>query len=220
MAYAFGAPSIVQDGLVFYIDAANKDSYLGSGTTVSSISNPTGSNIGTMQQSGMFGSNNAGVFTFDGTDDYITVPDSAAMRFNNNVTLSAWIYPTTTDSYRNILNKRGTGQQYNFFLENNNKLDFDSGVHRYSTGTISPNIWTNVVASVSAGSLDFYINGELDSSGQSSNPTEDTNITYIGRKYDGANDFAGEMGPIMIYHRGLSASEVAQNYNTLKGRFI
>ena len=220
MAYSFGAPSIVQDGLVFYIDAANKDSYLGSGTTVSSISNPTGSNIGTMQQSGMFGSNNAGVFTFDSTDDYITVPDSAAMRFNNNVTLSAWIYPTTTDSYRNILNKRGTGQQYNFFLENNNKLDFDSGVHRYSTGTISPNIWTNVVASVSAGSLDFYINGELDSSGQSSNPTEDTNITYIGRKYDGANDFAGEMGPIMIYHRGLSASEVAQNYNALKGRFI
>ena len=69
MAYAFGAPSIVQDGLVFYIDAANKDSYLGSGTTVSSISNPTGSNIGTIQQSGMFDSNNAGVFAFDSKDD-------------------------------------------------------------------------------------------------------------------------------------------------------
>ena len=221
MAYAFGAPSIVQDGLVFYIDAANKDSYPGSGTTVSSISNPTGSNIGTMQQSGMFGSNNAGVFAFDSTDDYITVPDSAAMRFNNNVTLSAWIYPTTTDSYRNILNKRGTGQQYSFFLINDNRLDFDDGSsHIYTTATISPNVWTNVVASVSAGSLDFYINGKLDSSGQSANPTEDTNITYIGRKFNGTNIFAGEMGPIMIYHRGLSASEVAQNYNALKGRFI
>ena len=221
MAYAFGAPSIVQDGLVFYIDAANKDSYLGSGTTVSSISNPTGSNIGTMQQSGMFDSNNAGVFAFDSTDDYITVPDSAAMRFNNNVTLSAWIYPTTTDSYRNILNKRGTGQQYSFFLINDNRLDFDDGSsHIYTTATISPNVWTNVVASVSAGSLDFYINGKLDSSGQSANPTEDTNITYIGRKFNGTNIFAGEMGPIMIYHRGLSASEVAQNYNALKGRFI
>ena len=28
MAYAFGAPSIVQDGLVFYVDAANGDSYV------------------------------------------------------------------------------------------------------------------------------------------------------------------------------------------------
>ena len=221
MAYSFGAPSIVQDGLVFYIDAANKDSYPGSGTTVSSISNPTGSNIGTMQQSGMFDSNNAGVFTFDSTDDYITVPDSAAMRFNNNVTLSAWIYPTTTDSYRNILNKRGTGQQYSFFLINDNRLDFDDGSsHIYTTATISPNVWTNVVASVSAGSLDFYINGELDSSGQSANPTEDTNVTYIGRKFNGTNIFAGEMGPIIIYHRGLSAAEVLQNYNALKGRFV
>ena len=221
MAYSFGAPSIVQDGLVFYIDAANKDSYPGSGTTVSSISNPTGSNIGTMQQSGMFDSNNAGVFTLDSTDDYITVPDSAAMRFNNNVTLSAWIYPTTTDSYRNILNKRGTGQQYSFFLINDNRLDFDDGSsHIYTTATISPNVWTNVVASVSAGSLDFYINGELDSSGQSANPTEDTNVTYIGRKFNGTNIFAGEMGPIIIYHRGLSAAEVLQNYNALKGRFV
>jgi len=221
MAYSFGAPGIVQDGLVFFVDPANKDSYPGSGTTVSSISNPTGSNICTMQQSGMFGLNNAGVFTFDSADDYITVPDSAAMRFNNNVTLSVWIYPTTTDSYRNILNKRGTGQQYSFFLVNDNRLDFDDGSsHIYTTATISPNVWTNVVASVSAGSLDFYINGKLDSSGQSANPTEDTNITYIGRKFNGTNIFAGEMGPIMIYHRGLPAQEVFQNYNALKGRFV
>jgi len=220
MAFSHGTPnSIVTDGLVFCADAANKDSYPKSGTTVTDI---ISNNICTMAASGMYNSSNVGVFVFDATGDYMTVPDSSTMRFNNNVTLSAWIYPTTTDTYRNILNKRGTstGQQYSFFLVDNNKLDFDDGgAHRYSTGTISPNVWTNVVASVSAGSLDFYINGELDSSGQSTNPTQDTSITYIGRKFNGANIFAGEMGPIMIYHKGLSASEVTQNYNALKNRF-
>jgi hypothetical protein len=29
----------------------------------------------------------------------------------------------------------------------------------------------------------------------------------------------GEIGPISIYNKALSASEVTQNYNALKGRF-
>ena len=68
MAYAFGAPSIVQDGLVFYVDAANGDSYPGSGTTVTDL---IGINNGTISGA-TFTNVNAGVWDFDGTDDKIT----------------------------------------------------------------------------------------------------------------------------------------------------
>ena len=43
-------------------------------------------------------------------------------------------------------------------------------------------------------------------------------IAETGLDYYGGN-FEGSIGPILLYHKELTALEVSQNYNQLKSRF-
>ena len=62
---------VATDGLVGYYDAGNDASYSGSGTTWFDLSN--NSNHGTISGA-TFNSSNGGYFTFDGTNDLVTIP--------------------------------------------------------------------------------------------------------------------------------------------------
>ena len=44
-------------------------------------------------------------------------------------------------------------------------------------------------------------------------------MTLGFQNFSSGRYFNGQIGPILIYNRALSASEVLQNYNRLKGRF-
>jgi hypothetical protein len=72
MAYSDG-PKIVTNGLVLALDAADRNSYPGSGTTWRDIS---GNNYsGSLINGTSFNSSNGGVFSFDGVDDYLSLPN-------------------------------------------------------------------------------------------------------------------------------------------------
>ena len=75
--------SIVTDGLVFYVDAGNGDSYPGTGTTWSDL---VGSNNGTLTNGPTFDSGNGGSIVFDGTNDYISTQLTCGTTF----TWSVW----------------------------------------------------------------------------------------------------------------------------------
>ena len=68
MAYAFGAPSIVQDGLVFYVDAANGDSYVSGSSDTFSLINPSITGSLKNQPPFIFDSGNVGNFELPNTD--------------------------------------------------------------------------------------------------------------------------------------------------------
>jgi hypothetical protein len=69
MAYSDG-PKIVTNGLVLALDAADKNSYPGSGTNwVDLITN----NTANLTNGPTFGSTNSGIITFDGTNDYAEI---------------------------------------------------------------------------------------------------------------------------------------------------
>ena len=66
------SPSIISDGLVFHLDAANIRSYVGSGNTSYSLNN----NITLALNNGVgFTSANRGMFSLDGTNDYMSSSD-------------------------------------------------------------------------------------------------------------------------------------------------
>jgi len=88
MGFSFGK-SIVTEGLVFYLDAANKQSYPGSGTTWTDI---IGTNNGTLNNNPSFDNSNAGNIDFDGTDDYISLGTTLGNAFTS-ITVSAWVNP-------------------------------------------------------------------------------------------------------------------------------
>jgi len=68
-------PKITTDGLVLCLDAANPKSYPGSGTAWFDISG--NSRNGTLTNSPTFSSSNQGYFSFDGTDDFVSITDTA-----------------------------------------------------------------------------------------------------------------------------------------------
>ena len=79
-------PRIVTDGLVLHLDAADRNSYPGSGTTFTDLSG--NGNNATLQNGTSYSSDNGGTLVYDGADDKITIQNSTSL--SSFTKLGAW----------------------------------------------------------------------------------------------------------------------------------
>jgi len=178
---------IITNGLQFYIDASLASSYT-SGTGVNDIS---GSGlVGSLVNGVGFTASNDGAFTFDGIDDYVTIPDSTSNRFGNQFSISLSFYWNGVARTNNsLISKRnsdpynqycftinsgnpysgGTGRIFGFFArpDQGSLISFpNSGtvdlLLTYDLGTTPKNIHATVT--VDSNSQKLYINETLVSS--------------------------------------------------------
>lgn len=107
---------VVTDGLVFYVDAANKQSYSGSGTVVSEL---TGNYAdGALVNGTSYITSNGGAFSFDRVDDHITTDISDIWDLmTSEWTLSYWIKASGGDWAHMIGNASGNTGDTDFFSE-------------------------------------------------------------------------------------------------------
>ena len=113
---------------------------------------------------------------FDGTDDYVEVPDSSSLDITDEITIEAWINPSTLGGYQYIVSKRGLDYYANYGLRlNGQKLEFyyngpNAGVAPYdwnvwqtTSNVISTTgLWYHVAVAFtfnSDGSITCYVNG-------------------------------------------------------------
>ena len=211
------APSIITNGLVFYIDAANPRCYPGSGTDLTdNISGIGASLVGGVG----FSSANYGSFTFDGSNDYINFTNSNSVRLLNG-TISAWVKTSNAGGgFRGIMAKQNA---WGLFYSDNVLVTYDWGASATrSTGlNIADGNWKNVVmtfqSAVSNGTR-IYINGSL-SLTTTITWVNDTQNLYGGAEVS-ASQYAACSGSIFgLYNRVLTAAEVIQNYNAAKKRY-
>ena len=87
------SPKIVTDGLVLCLDAADKNSYPGSGTTWTDLS---GNGNATMVNSPVFSSTHPSSFSFDANTEYFSLTNNNEMSMTGNVTLISWFKQPTT----------------------------------------------------------------------------------------------------------------------------
>ena len=208
-------PSIVLDKLTFYYDAANIKSYPGSGTTWKDISGK--GNDGTLTNGPTFSSDYGGKFNFDETNDYV---DCGNVLSQTAYTKSAWFRPES--STRNIIS--GPSNHAFWMASTDNTLQAG---HRGAWSTVSYTVpsgnmlnqwWNGVVTYNNSTGWVLYLNGvQVDTDSSTLDPNGTTGV-YIGR-YSSGNYFDGDIAQAMIYDRAITASEVKQNYNALKGRF-
>ena len=93
MSYKYG-PSIVTDGLVFYVDAANRQSYSGTGNDWNDLK---GTYDSTLANNPVYSATNGGNIDFDGSDDRVDVPMSDVYTYmTGSWTISYWIKTTQT----------------------------------------------------------------------------------------------------------------------------
>ena len=216
---AFGGPDIITDGLVFSVDAGSERSYSGSGTTWKNLGS-SGSDV-SLTNGPTFNAANGGYFEFDGTDDYAYSADNS-FDITGNVTINSWIRHDGTGSIvgNYMSNSTNFGYRMRRNGANGSNLWLYASGNALSGGAIYDNIWYMVTGVFSSTGLRAYINGVLVASNTTAYSSSFGGDFFIGAYSVGAEIFGGDIASAQVYSSALTASEVLQNYNSQKNRFI
>lgn len=232
-------PRIVTDGLVLCLDAADRNSYTGSGTTWTDLSG-NGYN-GSLTNGPTFNSDNGGSLVFDGSNDYISLT-SPSDRYtwtpsgngNNYMTIDIWV--KSTDGSGRFFSKPWNGSGwYNYGISNNTFSLVTSTTSNKTFSNLSTGNWENATFVVNPTQFAVYRNGSINSSFSNHNLTANSPGTGGNLNlplalmtlypygtgtwsYTGFS-MSGQLGVFKFYNKVLSASEVQQNYNATKGRY-
>ena len=220
------SPSIVTSGLVLYLDAANSKSYPGSGTTWTDISG--GGNIGTLAGGPTFATTSGGIISFDGSNDIVTIPNNLSLD-TQTPTVEVWVRTNATNQNGFWFEKGAVNTQYALFQEAGliQWRMYIGGITQLSTTTavyMNNSNWYQVVGTFTTGSRKLYINGVLVSS-DAQTGTIATNSggmslgAYGGATGTHAYFYNGSLAICRVYNRELSAAEILQNFNAMRGRF-
>jgi len=158
---------------------------------------------------------------FDGSDDYVNVDNQKLL--SDNFTLSAWVYPKSNDNMGIVGYTDENGYRSAIILYDTSKVvlvrPYSTGNYGYRTfsGAYNINEWNYVVATYNGTIEKVYINGELKSFEETdwSLGLGIANVAYIGRNpHSTAQYFNGTIDEVKIYNRVLSASEIAELYQS------
>ncbi len=166
--------------------------------------------------------------SFDGVDDYVSVPDSASLIMGSTMTLEAWINPDfSSNSVQMIANKEG---EYELSIFANGSLNFafaeGGSWNWHNTGaTIPRNAWTHVAVTYNAGLVTTYVNGVLvDSQSMATTTIDDVyqsldELRIGGRSNNPANQyFDGRIAEVRVWSVARTGAEIAGAMNsTLTG---
>lgn len=228
MAFNY-SPKVVTDGLVMYLDAGNNRSYASGSTSWLDLSRAQ--NNGSLVNGPTFSSANGGSIVFDGTNDNVLDPTVNYNSYSNNFTANVWIKSNTTSGNNGILGwgHSGVVPYYTWALtisDGKFTTQIYNGVNHYVTSSIvEANVWYNAAFVVyQSGLMELYINSTKFSALGSSNlirsRTDQYDRTIIGTNPNTSQPtLNGNIALTQIYNKALSAQEVQQNYNALKGRF-
>jgi len=160
----------------------------------------------------------------DGTDDHAEVTGSSDIQISNPLTVSAWIYPTSTASpseWRTIISWGSASGGRGRFLQlsgTSNNLTFGTYQSSVTSSTsLSLNTWYHVAATVTSGETKLYIDGSLDTTGSNTLNSFTYSKTHVGELYysqtTAARHFAGNIDELALFNSVLTADEVSQLYN-------
>jgi hypothetical protein len=227
---ASAGPDIVENGLVLALDAADRNSYPGSGTTWTDLSG--NDSDGTLVSAGQYNSGgwidyggndvntettaSVNVSTSGNTIEQIiyanTISVNGHMPFTfYNVSLDTWLYNDQFGINNGSSLRYGISGATSIFV--GKWVHYAVYIPNWTTATYTQaKLWINGVSqsmSILAGSV-------------ANRPISSPQTIGIGGGYtNGANtyNFDGRISLTRIYNRELSSSEIQQNFNMLRGRF-
>ena len=221
MRLAHGAqePLGVRDGLVLYLDAANARSYPRSGTTWFDRSG--NGNDGTLVNGPTFNSSNFGSLSFDGTNDRVT---GSSIPLMSQVTVEWWgtsDYPNTQYHVPVISTSSSSWTNgFGFYQFSGYVYWFVNTYTNYTRISATSFGFTHWVGTYDLNNMKLYRNGSLVNTKAyttaMNHSTSTLQIASQGSQYL----WDGKISNVKTYNKALTAAEVEQNYNALKGRYV
>lgn len=163
---------------------------------------------------------------FDGTDDYITIPNSSVINISDNVTVEIIYKRLVTDPVLDIIAQKYSNG-WELYQDVNGYIYFGgrNGDGTYysckSPLTYSNNNYYHIVGIKTGLYWKLYINGELVNTVTANSIGDLSSSANLSIGMEGSAYYPNMKLPVFkIYNKALTNSEILQNYNANKKRFI
>jgi hypothetical protein len=237
-------PRIVTDGLVLHLDAANRKSYPGSGSTWYDLSG-NGNNF-TLTNGASYNTN--GYFTTDGVNDYIVSSNTVNLSSYTYIVAEMWIKSLDDGTYQQAFEHSDNWNNYagafGLYIHNNGSVYVKNEHHTNHKNQIARNyvvqvdenwfqhvnlfsaipdstgrkVWNNGVSN-SFGSISGRENLYGGSGATATNIAFRNDYFYIAAR-GGVSAFSqAAYSSFKLYGFKTLDSDILQNYNAIKGRY-
>ncbi len=196
-----------------------------SGTTARDASGQanTGTVYGATWTRGKFGS----ALSFNGTNAWVTMPDTAALDLTTGITLEAWVYPIalsggSTNGWRTvILKEAGSTAAYDLYAnQETNAPSSYLSISGADYGIVGPsplplNTWTHLAATYDGARQRLFINGTQSAErAQTGAVLVSSGVLRVGGNSIWGEYFQGVIDNVRIYNRALTQTELLVNMST------
>jgi len=231
MAIFKNTPPVVTDGLVLYLDAANRQSYVSGSTTWNNLS---GDISGSLINDPTFNSGNGGSIVFDGVDDYVNL---SPYYYSNDTQHTATVLFKINQykSWQEIFQK-GQRRDFKMRMSGFNQIKLDVGyitndiTYETSISTIALDTWYFAAMTIDTtfgGKFTYYLDGVKIYENTISTPTtlfqsplpQYAGELRLGNMSPNSERLSGNIALVSMYNRAITQNEVLQNYNSTKERF-
>ena len=216
---AYSGPKIVSDNIVAHLDASNRKSYDGTGSTWFDISKFA--NHGNLINGPTYTNQLVKSIEFDSVDDKLSFPIACS---KTRYSIDFWCYPTQLtdwnwamgfDSFWNDFGLHSTAQGGVYV-----GTSTSSRISPWRNNVYVLNTWQNFTWTFDNGLGKFYKNGKLETSAtlQLSSRSQ---FTYFNSGGSGPNNnCTGRLASLKIYNdRALSLAEIQQNFEATRTRY-
>jgi hypothetical protein len=222
-ALTVGTPGAWANGR-YCITTANQDYTQTGGCTASwSTGSPALTRDSTAKVSAYFG---GGSYASGG--GFIDLPDAPTTLTSSGLTLEAWVYPTSNDSWARIVDLSAGPDTNSIWLSRyatspDASFGGRQGVNgsavylpdTHAANSLPLNTWTHVaVTFTSTGAGTLYVNGNAVASGTGYTWAKVSRaFTFIGRSaYNQDSYFKGYMNEVAIYQQSLTGTQIKAHY--------
>ena len=224
-----GGPNIPLENLQFAFDPRNPQ------VSVQSYASVFGNFIAAAIGATLAGSGTTIGLLLSSAAHMLNFTNLSSLNITGSLSIAAWIYPRSFgggnsariyDKFQYIGLQAGTS----FYIDNSlgiNSIAVSSGVLLGTNvsrlnNQVTLNTWQHFAISHngSNATITFYKNGASIGSSGSLAPVAATGASAcIGNNFAGQYNFDGTIGTVRVYNRAISATEVAQIYNSSKSRY-
>jgi hypothetical protein len=215
--------SIVTNGLVLQLDAANSKSYVSGSTIWTDLSGQR--NSGSLSSTG-YGADFGGNIVFRNSTATTTNNNSSLTFGSGDFSVECWFNTNgasqTTGAGLIGVNAAASANNWVFSFPAGTGLSYFYNASGNIDTTYNANTpgWTHLLLTRIGVTTRIYINGVFKASTNAATSTFSDNVGFrLGQNRAGTAAYSGSISIVRAYSRGLSAGEVSQNYNALKARF-
>jgi hypothetical protein len=176
-----------------------------------------------------------GSLDFDGTDDYIKVPNSQSLDATTEYTFTAWVKPTNFYQFVNLFTRgAGDADDIEIYFASTVNLTLlhnrGTGSTCYTAGNPTPplGVWTHMVVVWNNLAWKLYYNGIEQTvaamRGAVANPTDTNSQVLIGKSehsaFGATEHWKGLMDDVRFFNYALNAAQIKQVYNNSKALYF